>query len=513
MSATDMRETTEPEASGLLGAIRVLRERWWVVVVAVVVCAAVSLALTLQATKQYTATAKLQFGQTPLVVQVGGAVTASANPQADQATNLLVVTTNNVATAVKQALRSPRSVSQLLGMVSTSIDQSSNIVDVSATDSDPTFAARVADAFADQYVATNKAANQQQVLSGEQLINQQLQALAPTPANAGTRAGLEAALQKLVVLAAVQTSDAGVIDHATIPTTPSSPNKRVNLIVAAVFGLALGVGLAFLLDLLDRRVKEIEEFEELYRTRALAMIPWLAGRRPAPADTAAAEQFLILRNGLTTLTSGQDARAVLVTSAVSGEGKTTVAIGLARAAAASGQSVVLVETDFNRPALRARLGLTDDSTGLSTALLEDIDPLSVLRSPVPGLPNLQVMTCGPQPPNSYVLLKSRRMGNLLEQLAAEADLVVLDAPPLLPVADAQALLDRSELDACLVVGRLNFTKRDEARLTRRRLDRGQLSAVGLVVNGVRELTGGDAYYTKAPPRERLSLSVRAPTRE
>lgn len=501
-----------PESQGLLRAIAVLRERWWVVVVAVVVCAGVALGLTLRATKEYTATAKLLFAQNPLITEVGGTAPApSADPQADQATNLLLVTTREVALAVKQAMASPLSVSQLLDEVSTTNDQSSNIVDVSATDSSPARAAAIANAFADQYVALSKSSEQQQVLSGEQLILAQLKALAPTAGNAATRANLEAALQRLEAVASVQGGNAQVVDTASVPTSPSSPNKKVNLIVALVFGLALGVGLAFLLNLLDRRLKGVDDFEDVYGTRALATIPWVRRRGGAGVlDPVAAEQFLILRSALRVLTPRRDPRVVLVTSAAAGEGKTTVAIGLARAAAASGQTVILVETDFKRPAFRARLGLKDDGMGLSSALVGGVDPGSLLRSPVPGLANLLVMTSGPLPPSSAALLHGPEMGGLLEQLAADADLVVLDAPPLLPVADAQALLDHPQLDAYLIVARANFTKRDEARIARQRLDRRELSGVGLVINGVPHLTGGEYY--RAPTGGRLGARRRQTAR-
>ena len=517
MSVAQAQSAAAPESQGLLRAIAVLRERWWVVLVSVVVCVVVALALTLRATKEYTATAKLLFSQNPLITEVGGTAPApSADPQADQATNLLLVTTGEVAAAVKQTLHSPLSVSRLLDEVSTATDQSSNIVDVSATDSSPATAALIANAFADQYAAVSKSANLQQVLSGEQLIIQQLKALAPTPGNAVTRTNLEGALQRLQAVAGVQAGNAQVVDRASVPTSPSSPNKKVNLIVALVFGLALGVGLAFLLNLLDRRLKGVDDFEDVYGTRALATIPWLRRRGAGVVDPVAAEQFLILRNGLSVLTPPRrDARVVLVTSAAAGEGKTTVAIGLARAAAASGQTVILVETDFKRPAFRARLDLSDDAMGLSSALAAGVDPGSLLRSPVPGLPNLLVMTSGPQPPSSAALLRGPEMGRLLEQLAADADLVVLDAPPLLPVADAQALLDHTQLDAYLIVARVNFTKRDEARNVRQRLERRELNGVGLVINGVRHLAGGDYYHapmtgrpTRGARRRRRTVGAR-----
>lgn len=495
MSATRAPSATVPETPGLINAFRVLRERWWVVLIASVTCTLVSLVLTLRATNEYTATAKLLFAQNQLITEVGGAAPApSADPQADQATNLLLVTTSPVAAAVKRALHLPLSVSDLLNEVSTASDQTSNIVDVLATDSSPTRAADIANAFADQYVAHSRSANLQQVLAGEQLINQQLKTLAPTPTNAADRANLQATLQKLVILQSVQTGDAQVVDRASVPTSPSSPNTKVNLLVALIFGLALGVGLAFLLNLLDRRLKDVEEFEDIYGTRALATIPQQHHRELGVPDPAAIEQFRILRNGLSVLTARHEARVVLVTSAVTGEGKTTVAIGLARAAASSGQNVILVEADFKRPTLRIRLGLGHDPTGLSTALVEGVDPGSLLRSPVGGLPNLLVMTSGPPPPNSGALLGSAEMGRLLEQLAADAELVVVDAPPLLPVADTQVLLDNPQLDAYLVVGREYFTKRAEARSTRQLLEPRELRSVGLVVNCVRRLAGGQYDY-------------------
>src|ERR1700760_2528530 len=127
MSATRAPKAGGSETPGIINALRVLRERWLVVVVAIVVCVGISLVLTLKETKQYTATAKLLFTQNQLLTEVGGTAPApSADPQADQATNLLLVPTNEVATAVKQTLHSPLSVSDLLNKVSTATDQTSN---------------------------------------------------------------------------------------------------------------------------------------------------------------------------------------------------------------------------------------------------------------------------------------------------------------------------------------------------------------------------------------------------
>jgi capsular exopolysaccharide synthesis family protein len=495
-SATSAPVGAPPENVGLLNAIGVLRSRWWVIAISVVVCVLASLVLTLRATKQYTATAKLLFTQNSLIPEVGGSSPApSQNPQADQATNLQVVTTRPVGAAVKKSLGLSMSVSDLLGEVTTTDDAGSNIVDVNATDPSPTRAARIANEFARQFVALSQADNLGQVLAGERLLNDKLKALAPT--DVADRANLEAALRKLLILQAVQTGDAQVVDQASVPTSPSYPNKKLNVLIALVFGLALGVGLAFLMNLLDRRLKTVEEIEELYGTRALAEIPRLALRKARAVDPAQVEQFLILRAGLSVLNPTRETRVLLVTSAVPGEGKTTVAIGLAQAVASSGHSVVLLEADVKRPAFASRLGLPGHLTGLTTALVEGVPIDSLMHAPVAGTPSLLVIPSGPPEPNSATLLRGQEMGRILEQLTSTADLVVIDAPPLLPVADAQALLEHPELDAVLVVGRVEYTKRDEARRAHHLLERRGVRDIGLVVNGVRDIAGGTYYGRRA----------------
>ena len=127
---------------------------------------------------------------------------------------------------------------------------------------------------------------------------------------------------------------------------------------------------------------------------------------------------------------------------------------------------------------------------------------------MPGLPSLLVMASGPEPPSSAALLGSAEMARLLEQWAADADLVVIDAPPLLPVADTQVLLDHPRVDAYLIVGRENFTKRDDARSTAQLLEPRKLRGVGLVVNGVRRLAGGTytTVLTEGPLEWRRRLA-------
>lgn len=482
------------QAPGLIQALRVLRERWWIVAACAIVCVGAALAFSLRAEKQYSATSKLLFRQSNLSEQVGGTgPPADVDPEGTKATNVLLVTTRQVADAVRRDINTKLTADDLLGKVSVATEQNANIVDITITDPSPPFAARIANSWAQQFKNYSQRTARAKVAEGEDLIRQRLAAL-PTEAKTD-RETLNAALTRLVTLESVQTGDADVVDTASVPTVPSAPSPKRDAAIALVLGLALGVGLAFLLNLIDRRIKNVEEFEALYGFRALSTIPERS-RDPSSQKErqAALEPFRILRNGLTFLQIRSDVKVVLVTSAVPGEGKSTVAAGLARATALAGQRVVLVEADLRRPTFHQQFDLGADHRGLTAALVGGVPVRELLRNVLPGLRTLSVLPSGPLPPNSAELLRSAEMGMLLRELSQDADLVILDAPPLLPVADAQVLLDHPQVDGCLVVARAYRTTRDEVRRARAVLERHGLEGIGLVVNGVRELDGHYEYY-------------------
>lgn len=482
------------EVPGLVRTLRVLRERWWVVATAAILCTGAAVAYSLTATKEYTATSKLLFRQSNLPEQVGGSSPPpDVDPEATKATNVLLVTTGEVAEAVRTRLRVGRSAEELTEQVTAESESNANVVNIAVTDPDARLAAEIANVWATEFVAYSRRVAREKVQEGQALIRQRIAAL---PDDAETeRASLREALSRLVLLESVQTGDADLLDRASVPSSPSAPNPRRDGAIALFLGIGLGIGLAFLLNVIDRRVKAIEDFEALYGFRALTSIPQRT-RDPSTQRErqAALEPFRILRNGLGFLGAGAPIRVVLVTSAVPGEGKSTAAAGLARAAALAGQNVVLVEADLRRPTFHELFQLGDDRRGLTTALVGGTPVEQLLRPVLPGLKTLRVLPAGPLPPNSAELLRSTEMSDLLRELLVEVDLVVLDAPPLLPVADAQVLLDNPHVDAGLIVARAYRTDRDDVRRARAILDRHPLRRFGLVVNGLRELDSGYDYY-------------------
>jgi succinoglycan biosynthesis transport protein ExoP len=500
--------------SPLFRFLRVLRERWWIVALSTVVCVGAALAVSLPQPKEYDASASLLFRNPGFSTALFGSSVfePSLDPARESTTNLQLVQSREVARAVAEQVGIDRDPDDLLDQVEVEERTNSDVVDVRVRDEDPRLAARLANQFAVQYVLFRQEADRRKIADAQRLIESRLAGLPPEAV--AERDQLEDALQKLVALEAVQTGNAEVVERAEVPTVAASPQTRRDVGVALIFGLGLGLLIALLLDVLDRRVKTSEEFEELYRVPTLVSVPQATFSSRRQRDGGAAfEPFRILFSSLGFLTVTGPMRKVLVTSAIAEEGKTSVAVNLARAVALSGRSVALIEADLRRPSFRRHIVSESSPTGLTNALVSRQSALDLMTyvhpedlgdgyggdgagpgavEDVRGL--VGVLQSGPVPPNSAELLRSERMAELLDEMAERHEYVIVDAPPLLPVADAQVLLGHGFVDVCLIVGRVYKTKRDQARRARAILDQAGVERVGLVVSGVRGSAGGYEYY-------------------
>lgn len=485
--------TDRTASSSLETALATLRRRWWALVLVPALLLGIALVYTLTATKQYEATSRLLLRESGVsAALVGVPDTQPDDPQREAATNLELIASNAVADRAARRL-GERDAEGLLDAITVSASPDADLVDVTATDTDPRRAAAVANAFAAGFVAFRRETDRATIVDGERQLRRRLEELGGE-GDAAERRQLEAALQRVIALSVVQTGNVEVVDRASVPGDPASPNLLVNLAVALGVGALLGIALAFLLEALDRRIESSEDLEELYGLTVLAGVPAMPRQPKTDRERAAAlEPFRILRNGLK-LPSGEDPRVVVVTSAVPGEGKSTVASGLARATALSGRAVALVEADLRRPTMADRLELRGNTRGLTTALVGGVPVSQLLRRPLPALGALAVLPSGPLPPNAAELLRSDELGQVLRDLLDEVDLVVLDAPPLLPVADSQVLLDRDDVDAAIVVARTGVTQRDHVRRARLVLDGRRVKNVSLVTNALKDRASRYDYY-------------------
>ncbi len=288
---------------------------------------------------------------------------------------------------------------------------------------------------------------------------------------------------------------ATVVDAASLPTTPVSPQPMRNIGLAAILGLLIGLGSAVLRELLDTTVKNHEEVVETANAPVMANIAYdpSASKRPlvTSLDSHAprVEAFRVLRTNMQFVDVDKESKVFTITSSVPEEGKTTTATNLAITLAQAGQKVMLLEADLRRPKVAGQLQL-ESAVGLTTVLVGRVDLWDAVQNH--SVPNLSVLTSGAIPPNPSELLQSQAMGEVFNRLRKEFDVIVVDAPPLLPVTDAALLAAQS--DGALVVVRHGKTTRDQLRHAIERLESVDARALGVVLNMVPQRKSGDSYY-------------------
>jgi polysaccharide biosynthesis transport protein len=488
MSATpDFRFEGDRERDSVAYALGVLRRRWLVVVAAVAICLAAGFVIAgVNSDKRYESSARVLFGTSSLSNAVLQVSLTADDPEREAATNVLLAGSEAVAGSVRRDLGLSTSVSDLLDKVQVEAEQNANVLRITATDENPRQAAAIANAFAREFIAFRARGDRESIDAAERDLQSQMDAL---PADAPERADLRDSLNRLHSLRAVTTGDARVIARAEAATSPSNLGLKQVLALAGILGLALGLVGALVVESMDKRIADVASFEREYRLRALTVVPQKAFRRGPRSGAGDLEPFRILRTAVDFAQVTRPVRTVMVTSAVRGEGKTSVAIGLAQAIALSGRPVILVELDLRHPTL-ARAFRVSDREGVTSALL-GTDPNELLHSPQSELPNLELLAAGVLPPNPAELLEAPALDVMLRNLLQDGrKTLVIDAAPLLPVADAQILLNKPAVDASVVVARQGVTTRDHARRARLVLEGHNAAAIGLVVTGH---TGRDAY--------------------
>lgn len=409
------------------------------------------------------------------------------------------------AASVLRVTKTRMSVARFLSQSSVTPITGSDILRFTVSNPNPTLAARLATSYAAAYT------HQRRILDTAALRQARSQAeksVKELKASGDTSSTLYSSLvnkiQLLDTMAAVQTSNATLIRPAD-GASKVSPRPKKAALVAAGVGLFVGIALAFLLDGFDTRVRSTEE---IGRQLGLPLL----GRLPEPPrrfrsknrlvtlldpNGGYAEAFRVLRMNVDFVNMDAHARTIMLTSAFEREGKSTTAANLAVTLARMGQSVILVDLDVRRPLIHeffdipARDGLTRVALGytsLEDALVrvqtaplggDESSPYSLANEERDG--TLDVLACGPLPPNPGEFAASSTVAEVITSLSAMADVVLIDASPLLNIGDALALM--SLVDGVVLVCRLRRLRTPALRELSRILDRCPAAKLGFVVTG------------------------------
>jgi len=371
-----------------------------------------------------------------------------------------------------------------------------NGVKIAVTSPDPQWAARLANAYAQEFVDWRIETQRTRIAAAQAVISQKLEEL-QTPAQKASPdfIMLTERLRDLDILAAIATGNFMLVVPASPPHTPYAPQPRRSAAIGAFLGLGLGIVLALLREKLDTSLHNYRDVQEILHLPVIGRIPRISEQALAKGpivvvsdpDGRAAESLRVLRSNLEFASLGEENRVLMVLSALQGEGKSLVAANLAASLALAGKKVVLVDADLRRPRIHALFGKRNNA-GVSAVIagqvtledaLQTVGPLgkAVVRmgghkgqaqaddDDVGSGARLWLLTSGTIPPNPGEMVASRRFAAIIKELTAMPfDYVLIDSPAFIPVGDAAALAGSA--DGIILLVNMDTTKKpmlEEAR--------------------------------------------------
>lgn len=489
---------TDREGS-LDNALRVLRRRKWVFLVALVSVPLAAFLISSTKPKQYTASASLLFESK----------TEGLEATREAATNEVLATLPEVAARATKELGPSVNLGEVLGSVEVaSANEMANIATISATNESPQRAAEIANAYSRAYIAFRRESEQAKVKNSIAVIEARLAEIPATEATGSRAELLREQLDKLGVEEALQTGHTSLVQEASPPSSPSSPRTSRDVLIGLVVGIGLALALVALIERLDRRVRSEEELEDLFGLPVIARIPGVKAFKDTGADAMLlapeAEAFRTLRSNLRYLNVNRDWSSLLIASPEPSDGKSTVARGLAGAMAEMGDDVVLVEADLRKEsAFRgdpnyASEGLSGVLAG--TPLDDALMQVSVSRSGPHAGRTMTVLPSGPVAPNAPELLESEQMQATLKALGERFEMMIVDSPAIGAISDAMALVPT--VSAILAIGGIGRTTRVGAKEFVDQLALTGNRPVGLVVTFTSPSRTQYSYYrpSRALPR-------------
>jgi polysaccharide biosynthesis transport protein len=497
------QQSYDPAADGqvdLRSYLSVMRQNWLLVVLTTVFFVGLATAYTLLATPQYTATARLQLR--PIGVDLDNVIGVDIQNLIQPDTEQLTATSSDVADLARRQLGTTTSTIDLLKHVDVVVTPESAIMEVSYTDPSPRQASLGAAAFAQAYLDFKEHSATVASEADLKRIDDAINACrsGSTPTNLAVDCSpstLDALKLKKVDIASRNTDPGDIISRPTVPTSPSSPNKKLNLALGLFIGLFSAIGLAFLRSRTDDRVRGSSDLQTAIRTPVLSIVPkdtgWTNSSRPRLVTlddprNPVSEAYRTLRPSVLVAAAERGVKTIMVVSPSPGEGKSTTSANLGVVLAQADKRVVIVSADLRRPRMHEFFGL-DNEHGLSQVLEGSRRLFDSLQRT--AVDNLAVLPSGPVPQNPAELLQSQAMRELLREQGGVVDFILVDCPPILSVGDALGLAPF--VDGVLFVADAGATTVVDAEAARIALEQVGANLLGAVLNDF-ELKRSDSYY-------------------
>ncbi len=439
--------------------LRAVRKNWWIVLLTLIVTVSAAAFVTVRETPKYASSVTFFVGAS---ASTGTALQADQFAQQRIASYVGVLTSERLAKQILAGTGLPMTVAEVTSSITATSDPNTVLLGATVTDTHPQRSLAIATAIADD-------------------LGPMVAGLEDTSHAGGTQVALT------------------VISGPTLNPRPVSPSKTLNLGLGILVGLTLGAGLAIARQLADTTVRSGPALQSVASAPVLARVSLEARPRHqriplvAAAHSSRAEAYRRLRTNLMFSSVDSRMQVVVVTSSLSGEGKSTTAGNLAMVLAEAGRPVLLLEADLRRPSLGECLGV-ESSVGLTNVLVGQVDLDDVIQEW--GADGLHVLPSGTIPPNPSELLGSDRMRTLMTTLRGRFDVIVVDTPPLLPVTDAAIVA--TQADGVVLVARHGRTRRDDVAAAVDLLRAVEAPLVGTVLNMTPERASSrDGYHPYA----------------
>ena len=458
--------------------LRIARQYFWIALILMAVAGGTAYLRSSRQPDQYRTTSQLiMLGESGEGVN---SYTAQLSSQNLIETYQSLIESDIILQQVVEDLQLPYDYVELDTKVSTSSVTDTLLLQVTAVDTDPELAASIANAVASEfqrYIDDNIASNQNVNLSSPVAIN----------------------------------------NEARVPAAPFEPQPLTAAMLGAFVGLLLAVALIAILEFLDNTVKPQQNFQEITGSPLLASVPQAPNVKSgshqvytvAQPRSSASEAIRLLRTNLEFASASADIQRFVISSPNPGEGKSTTVANLGVALAQSGARTVIIDADLRRPTQHQIFGVPGDD-GLTTLLTHPDRPWETVARRV-AVANLMLIPSGPIPPNPSDLVSSQRFISLLDTIAKDVDLIILDSPPILAASDALAMA--AHADGLIMVCFSNKTRLDQLSHASQAIKQGGIRLIGVVLNRTRKQQGatyyGEYYSGSGPKQQDVSTQTAA----